>query len=141
MNTINHTMLGDLSTVIRDGKTFYENAATKVDDTELKTLFTRVAKFKVEMLKDLPTEARKTTPIVTDGIVSEVEKLYAEVAPLLEDKPLTWVARLAGSEGRVLKMSENIIADSKIPATERTTLTRFLPEMRSCHERMLAIAA
>ena len=41
-STIEHR-LNDLIEIARDGKSFYEEAATKVKDAELAALFTRIA--------------------------------------------------------------------------------------------------
>ena len=44
--------LNDLISIARDGKDFYEEAAQKVDDAELKTLFARIATTKAQIVGD-----------------------------------------------------------------------------------------
>ena len=52
---MNHSneKLNDLVEIARDGKNFYEHAATKVSDTELKNLFTRLAAIKGDIVLGL----------------------------------------------------------------------------------------
>jgi uncharacterized protein (TIGR02284 family) len=57
MNHSNHVLNG-LVSATRDGKRFYALAAIEVTDSELKALFTRLAKVKGEIVQGLSTEIR-----------------------------------------------------------------------------------
>lgn len=87
MNHSNH-ILNDLNCATRDGQSFYEHAATKVDSPELKALFTRLAKVKGEIVHGLSNEIRTGGDKPTDAGTwsGDFSKLYGDVRALLGDK-------------------------------------------------------
>jgi uncharacterized protein (TIGR02284 family) len=131
-------ILNDVVSVTRDGKSFYEHAASKVDDVELKTLFTRMAAVKGEIVSGLSTQikAMGATPSDHGTWVGEIEQRYGELRALLGDKNYAYVAQLEDSEDRLLKAFDQAIKDQDTPAAARDVLNRFLPEVRSCHDLM-----
>jgi uncharacterized protein (TIGR02284 family) len=139
MNHSNH-ILNDLVSATRDGKTFYELAATKVDSPELKTLFTRLAKVKGEIVHGLSNEIRSVgeKPSETGTWTGDFNKLYGEIRALLGDKNYAYVAQLEDSEDRLMKAFEKALSDVKTTPSAHTVITRCMPEVRACHEIMRA---
>ncbi|HMB57911.1 MAG TPA: PA2169 family four-helix-bundle protein [Arenimonas sp.] len=136
---MNHNKhLNDLVAVARDGKDFYEYAATRVDDQELKSLFTRMAGIKGEIVQGLSSEIKATGDVPTQSgtIVGDMNKLYGSVRALLGNKDYAYVAQLEESEDRLLKAFNIAIADKDTTATALAVLNRLLLQVRQCHEQM-----
>ena len=139
MNHSTH-ILNDLVSATRDGKGFYEYAATAVTNPELKTLFTRLAKVKGEIVLGLSNEIRATgdKPADTGTWSGDFNKLYGEVRALLGDKHYAYVTQLEESEDRLLKAFNKALDDKDTTAHARTIITRYMPEVRSCFDIMQA---
>ncbi|MEO7478907.1 MAG: PA2169 family four-helix-bundle protein [Lysobacteraceae bacterium] len=137
MNHTNHT-LNDLVEVARDGETFYEHAAVKVDQPDLRILFTRIAMVKRDIVKSLSSEllARGEKPADSGSWTGSFNKLYGDIRALLGNKDYAYVAQLEESEDRLLKGFEKAINDKETSDSARHVLTRLLPEVRNCHELM-----
>ena len=137
---MNHThhILNDLVEVARDGESFYEHAATKVDQPELRILFTRLAMAKRNIVKELSVEvaARGEKPAGSGSWTGSFNKMYGDVRAALGGKDYAYVAQLEESEDRMLKGFEKAINDKDMPASARLVLTRLLPEVKQCHELM-----
>ena len=139
---MNHSnqILNDLICATRDGQGFYEHAATKVDSPELKALFTRLAKVKGEIVHGLSNEIRAGGGKPTDAGTwsGDFSKLYGDVRALLGDKNYAYVAQLEESEDRLLKAFDKALSDKDTSTNAHTVITRFMPEVRSCHDIMRA---
>ena len=137
MNHSNH-ILNDLVSATRDGKSFYELAATKVDSPELKALFTRLAKVKGDIVQGLSNEIRAVgeKPADTGTWTGDFDKLYGEVRALLGDKNYAYVAQLEESEDRLMKAFDKALNDQETSPSAHTIITRYLPEVRTCHDIM-----
>jgi uncharacterized protein (TIGR02284 family) len=137
MNHSNH-ILNDLVAATRDGKSFYELAATKVDSPELKALFTRLAKVKGDIVDGLSNEIRAfgDKPAETGTWTGDFNKLYGEVRALLGDKNYAYVAQLEESEDRLMKAFSKALSDEETSPSAHTIITRYLPEVRTCHDIM-----
>jgi uncharacterized protein (TIGR02284 family) len=129
-------IINDLVAASRDGKSFYELAASKVTDSELKPLFTRLAKVKGGIVQGLSTEVR------TDEIKSpepgswssDLDKLYTDIRGHLGEKNYGYVAKLEESEARLLKAFEKVQNNDDTSNAARGVLGEYLPEMRKCHD-------
>lgn len=131
-------ILNDIISVTRDGKDFYEHAATKVDDSELMTLFARMATVKGQIVSGLSAEikAMGDKPAEKGTMAGDMSQMYGDLRAMLGNKDYAYVAKLEDSEDRLLKAFDEAIADKDTPATTRDILGRFLPEVRSCHDVM-----
>ena len=137
MNHSNH-ILNDLVSATRDGKSFYELAATKIDSQELKALFTRLAKVKGDIVNGLSKEIRALgdQPAETGTWSGDFNKLYGEVRALLGDKNYAYVAQLEESEDQLMKAFDKALNDEHTSPSAHTIITRYLPEVRACHDIM-----
>lgn len=137
---MNHSTkkLNDLVAIARDGKTFYEQAALKVDDPSLKTLFTRIAGAKGQIVQGLSSEikAEGDKPAESGTLVGEISKIYGEVRALVGNKDYAYVAQLEESEDRLLKAFGEVRADKDLSPAAAAVLNKLEPEVRQCHELM-----
>jgi uncharacterized protein (TIGR02284 family) len=139
MNHSNHILNG-LVSATRDGKSFYEHAATVVTNPELKALFTRIAKVKGDIVLGLSNEIRAVgeKPADSGTWTGDFNKLYADVRSLLGDKNYAYVSRLEESEDQLMKAFDKALNDTETTETAHTIITRYMPEVRSCHDIMRA---
>ncbi|WP_058834365.1 PA2169 family four-helix-bundle protein [Luteimonas abyssi] len=132
-----HT-LNDLIAIARDGRDFYQEAAQKVDDAELKTLFVRIAGVKESIIADLGSAVQSVggEPEDSGTLRGSMQEMYGKIRAALGDKEYGYVAELEESEDRLLHAFEDAIKDEKTPPAARDVVTRLMPEVRSCHDVM-----
>ena len=138
MNHSNH-ILNDLVSVARDGQDFYQHAADKVVDPDLKSLFTRIAGIKADIVATLSSEIKAAggdKPTQSGTIVGELNKLYGDLRALAGGKDYAYVAQLEHSEDRLVKAFEDARNDNDIAPSALAVLNRLEPEVRQCHELM-----
>jgi uncharacterized protein (TIGR02284 family) len=130
--------LNDLVAIARDGKSFYDHAAPKVDDATLKTLFSRIAAVKGDIVQGLSGEVRAEgdTPADSGTLVGGISQVYGDVRALLGNKDYAYVAQLEEAEDRMIKAFDDALADKELAPAAVTVLTRLAPEVRQCHELM-----
>ncbi|MFC7520730.1 PA2169 family four-helix-bundle protein [Xanthomonas populi] len=130
--------LNDLIAISRDGKEFYDEAATKVGDAELATLFRRIAGVKSDIVSNLSNvvAAAGGTPETSGTMVGTMQQFYCKVRATLGDAKYGYVAELEESEDRLLKAFDETIADQDTPAAARDAALRLLPGVRACHDVM-----
>jgi uncharacterized protein (TIGR02284 family) len=138
--THSNEVLNDLMTATRDGKSFYELAANEVTDSELRNLFTRIAKVKSEVAHGLAEEVRAEgdTPVYDGNWNADIARNYLEVRALLGDKNYTYVAQLDSAEEDLLEEFDKALADPRTTVHAREVIAQYLPEIRSCHVIMEA---
>lgn len=132
-----HT-LNDLIEIARDGKEFYEEAASKVDDADLKALFIRIAGIKAAIVNELGGAVQAAGgKVETSGTVAgDMQRFYGKVRATLGDEAYGYVAELEESEDRLLEAFEKAADDRDVPVAARDVVNRLLPEVRSCHQVM-----
>lgn len=140
MNTqkkIQHS-LNDLIEIARDGQSFYQEAAQKVDDAELASLFTRIAAVKSDIVTSLSAEvaAAGGEPADSGTMVGSMHQFYTKIRTTLGDTQYGYVAELEESEDRLLNAFNETIADSDTPAAARAKVQQLLPQVRECHDVM-----
>lgn len=132
-----HT-LNDLIEIARDGKEFYEEAAQKIDDPDLKALFTRIAGVKAAIVNELGSVVQAAGGRVeaSGTATGAMQQFYGKVRATLGDKAYGYVSELEESEDRLLEAFEKTAEDASVPVAARDVVTRLLPEVRSCHQVM-----
>ena len=130
--------LNDLISIARDGKDFYEEAAQKIDDAELKTLFARIATNKAQIVNELSAavQAAGGTPEDSGTMVGSMQQMYGKLRATLGDKEYGYVAELEESEDRLLEAFDEAARDADTPPAARDVVVRLLPEVRACHDVM-----
>lgn len=132
-----HT-LNDLIEIARDGKEFYEEAASKVDDADLKALFIRIAGIKAAIVNELGGAVQAAGgKVETSGTVAgDMQRFYGKVRATLGDEAYGYVAELEEAEDCLLEAFEKAADDRDVPVAARDVVNRLLPEVRSCHQVM-----
>ncbi len=140
MNTqtkIQHS-LNDLIEIARDGYNFYLEAAKKVDDAELASLFTRIAAVKSDIVASLSAEvtAAGGEPAEHGTMVGSMHQFYTRIRTTLGDTQYGYVAELEESEDRLLDAFNETLADPDTPSPARAKVQQLLPQVRECHDVM-----
>lgn len=140
MNTqkqIQHS-LNDLIEIARDGESFYQDAAKKVDDAELSSLFTRIAIVKRDIVASLSAEvaAAGGEPTESGTMVGSMHQFYTSIRTTLGDTQYGYVAELEESEDRLLDAFNETLADPETPMQARAKVEQLLPRVRECHDVM-----
>jgi uncharacterized protein (TIGR02284 family) len=138
MNHSNH-LLNDLVSITRDGQDFYQHAAAKVSDPDLKALFGRIATIKAEIVTNLSAEIKAAggaNPTQSGTIVGELNKFYGDLRSMLGGKDYAYVAQLEQSEDRLVKAFEIARNDRDLAPSALAVLNRLEPQVRQCHELM-----
>ena len=136
--TQNSTKLNQLIEILRDGKKFYDDAATKVTDSTLRTLFHDMSTVRGAVIADLSAEVRMEgeTPAEGGTMVGGLSKVYADaLAALTSDKNTTYVNQLEGAEDRLLHAFEEAAKETESPKV-REILARHAPKVRRMHDLM-----
>ena len=136
-NETAHT-LNDLVAIARDGQEFYSEAAQKVEDQELSTLFNRIASVKGKIVSELAgaVQAAGGKPDMDGTMVGSMQKMYGTIRAALGDTQYGYVAQLEESEDRLLHAFEDTVGDSDTPTEAREIAAQLLPEVRQCHDTM-----
>lgn len=140
MNTqkkIEHS-LNDLIEIARDGEQFYTEAAGKVKDAELSSLFTRIAGVKRDIVARLSADvaAAGGKPAEHGTLVGSMQQFYGKVRAALGDTQYGYVAELEESEDRLLHAFDETLTDADTPAAARSEVQALLPKVREVHAVM-----
>ena len=138
MKHSNH-VLNDLVAIARDGQDFYQHAASKVSDPELKNLFARIGTIKSEIVTSLSAEIKAAggeKPTQSGTLVGEFNQLYGDLRAMAGSKDYQYVAQLEQSEDRMVKAFAAARNDAQISPSALAVLNRIEPEVRQCHELM-----
>jgi uncharacterized protein (TIGR02284 family) len=137
---MNHSndILNDLVSTARDGQEFYEHAATKVKDPQLKTLFKRIARVKSDIVQGLSNEVRSSgdEPATSGTWHGDFNRFYGEVRAMLGRKDFAYVAQLEESEDQLVKAFDRAMNSEETTPHARSVIAAFLPEVRECHDTM-----
>jgi uncharacterized protein (TIGR02284 family) len=134
---IQHT-LNDLIEIARDGADFYAEAAGKVENAELSTLFTQMAGHKREIVTGLSADvaAAGGNPADHGTMVGSMQQAYGNVRSALGDNNYGYVAQLEEAEDRLLKAFKETIADNDTPSAARAAAQKHMPRVQECHDIM-----
>jgi uncharacterized protein (TIGR02284 family) len=134
---IQHT-LNDLIEIARDGGEFYTEAAGKVQDAELASLFTRMASHKREIVTALSGEvvAAGGKPADHGTMVGSMQQMYGKMRAALGDTKYAYVSELEESEDRLLHAFQDTLQDEDTPAQARAAAQALLPRVQECHDIM-----
>ncbi len=130
--------LNELIAITRDSAQFYDEAAGKVDNTRLKTLFTDMAAAKNglvgAMSRDVKLEG--ATPAQDGTFRGSLHRIYGDVRAKFGSKDFAYVSELEESEDRMLEALNNVVKDKDVPAPIKTAVTSYLPKVQEQHNLM-----
>ena len=132
--------LNDLIEIARDGSEFYTEAAEKVKDPELASLFSKMAAHKREIVNGLSMDvaAAGGKPAEHGTMVGSMQQFYGKVRAAFGDTNYGYVAELEESEDRLLGAFKDVLKDNELPPAVRQEVTQLLPEVQECHNVMRA---
>ena len=133
-STIEHR-LNDLIEIARDGKSFYEEAATKVKDTELSALFVRIAGVKARIVSSLSSAVVATggKPAEHGTMVGSMQQFYGKVRAAFGDTHYGYVAELEESEDRLLAAFQDVLNENDLPPAVPPEVTAWLPDPQASY--------
>lgn len=130
--------LNDLIAITRDSAEFYTEAANKVNNAQLKTLFAHMANSKNglvgAMSRDVKLEG--ATPAQEGTFRGSLDQFYGGIRAKLGDKDYAYVSELEESEDRLLNALGNVIKDEDVPAPVKATVNTYMPTVKQQHETM-----
>ena len=112
--------LNDLIAISRDGQEFYQEAAQKVEDAELATLFRRMAAVKAEVVTALAqvVQASGGTPEQEGTLAGSIRQGYTKVRAALGDRRYAYVAELEETEDRLLHAFDEVFQERVAPGAQ-----------------------
>ena len=136
-NKIQHS-LNDLIEIARDGGDFYTEAAGKVKDSELSSLFGQMATHKRDIVAGLSASvaAAGGKPADHGTVVGTMHQAYGKVRAALGDTNYAYVAELEDAEDRLLAAFRETISDTGTPPAARAAAEQFMPRVVECHNIM-----
>lgn len=129
--------LNELIEITRDGQRFYEHASQQVRDSHLQALFATMSRGKTEVIEALKEAvvANHDVPASGGTFLGPLQRVYADTrATLSTDEIEVYVAQLEDAEDRILHAFEEAL--DKADPDMRLLLSREMPKVRACHERM-----
>jgi len=130
--------LNELIAVTRDSAQFYGDAATKTGNTQLKSLFQRMAASKNGLITEMAHEVQaEGADVETDGTFrGSLNRMYGDVRAKLGDEDYAYVAQLEESEDRMLHAFKDVLEDNDTPAPVRDAVRKHLPMVKEQHDLM-----
>jgi len=135
------TSLNEMIRALNDGRTFYQDAASKVTREDLKRLFERMARTKTAIVNDMKNKVvfSGEEPSDDGSLGGGVRKAYADIrAKLATDKEASYVAQLEQFEDRILESFRAAITESKDPEV-RGLAQKYMPDVTRDHDEMRAL--
>lgn len=138
--------ISDLIEISEDGTAFYEEAAQKVKDKKVSTLFARLAKAKSELAAELSgevkpapkTKAKKAVKKPASSLV-ELSKVYAGMRKQWPDSPVERFTRMAEIEGQLQTTFQKVVLDRDHSFVVRVLAKQYVSkaevlnkELRAC---------
>lgn len=140
--TTDTATLTDMIHVLNDGKTFYQEAASKVSRPDLKRLFERMAQTKAAIANDIKTTVvfgGAEPPLDEGSVGGGLRKAWAELrTKLSHDKEAEYVSQLEEFEDRILESFREAVVESKDPEV-RAVAQKYMPEVTRDHNEMRAL--
>ncbi|MEP6938740.1 MAG: PA2169 family four-helix-bundle protein [Rudaea sp.] len=133
--------LKDLVEVLNDGKTFYEDAAAKVNRPELRDLFRRMAGTKAAIVSDLQSKIVQRGVDAPDGnsVAGTLLKAWGELRVSISSAPnVEYVSQLEDFEDRIVATFKHA-ADKSEDADVRAIAARHMPQVLRDHSEMRAL--
>lgn len=130
--------LCDLTQIARDGQVFYEDAAAKAEDAEVRETTLAMAAVRRHLVEEFShlLQIRGEEPPASGTLVGSMHKLYTDLrARWSGDRDGVYVSELEEAEDRLLHTFESALVDVEADDA-RAVLRRYVPLARAAHERM-----
>lgn len=131
-------LLNTLIEVSRDGQKFYSDAANKVKDPDVRTVFETQANAREQLINDLSRHVavRGESASSDETFVGRTRKLYADtLAKLKTDSDGVYIKQLAEAESRLLNHFREAL-EAVDTEEVRRVLVGHMPIVQAAHDRM-----
>jgi uncharacterized protein (TIGR02284 family) len=130
--------LNELISVTRDSAEFYNDAASKVENPQLRTLFTDMAASKNGLLGAMTREVKTdgATAAAAGTFSGILRQTYGDVRAKLGDNDYAYVSELEATEDRMLGAWNNVLKDDDVPKPVKEAVTSYLPKVKAHHDLM-----
>ncbi len=131
--------LNELISVTRDSAAFYGDAATKVDNPQLRTLFNDMADSKNGLVGAMTREVKASgEPAAEAGTFTGIlRQTYGDIrAKMGDDKDYAFVSQLEETEDRMLGAWHNVLKDDDVSKPVKEVVTSYLPKVKAHHDLM-----
>jgi uncharacterized protein (TIGR02284 family) len=131
----------ELVQIARDGASFYNEAMQKVEDPQIKAIFSNMAQHKQRIIESLSTNLRMNDeePPARGTAAGMIRQGYADLLAAVSSKDAkVYVSQLEETEDRLLRNFEEAIADADDPSV-KSLLQTHMPQVRACHDEMRAL--
>ena len=131
--------LNELIAVTRDSAEFYTDAAVKVDNPQLRTLFTDMADSKNGLVGAMAREVKTdgATAAKAGTFTGILRQTYGDVrARLGNNSDFTYVSELEATEDRMMDAWNNVLKDDDVPKPVKQAVTSYLPKVKAHHDLM-----
>ncbi len=101
----------------------------------------RFAEVKGAIARAVPDGFRAAEKLADNGTWSgDLNNMFADIRVLLGDDTRACMVLLEESEQRLLKALDTVLLDPGTSPVARDAVSRFLPELRTCHQLLRAQA-
>lgn len=130
--------LNDLLEITRDSASVYSDAASKVPNPQLKTLFGQMAESRSGLVVALSEKVRSQgeVPAKFGTVRGTLSEFYTDVRSKFGDANYGYVCGLEAIEDRLPTAFNNVVADNDVPAPVKSVVSGFLPTIRQHHDLM-----
>lgn len=130
--------LNDLIAITRDSAEFYTEAANKVSNAQLRTLFVNMAKSKNELVGAMSRDVKLegANPVKEGTFRGKLQQFYGDIRAHLGDKDYAYVSELEQTEDRLLNALDNVVKDTDVPTPVKATVSTYLPTAKQQHDTM-----
>lgn len=131
--------LNELIAITRDSAEFYSDAATKVDNPQLRSLFSGMADSKNGLVGAMSRDIKETgaRPAEAGTFRGVLHQIYGDAkAKFGDNKDYAYVSELEETEDRLLGAWNNVLRDDDVPAPVKNAVTSYLPKVKQHHDLM-----
>lgn len=130
--------LNELIEVTRDSAQFYTDAAQKVDNPQLKTLFSGMAASKNGLVGAMSSDVRQegATPAKDGTFRGSMHKVYGDIRAKFGDSDYAYVSQLEESEDHMLHAFNDVLQDKDAPEPVKGAVRSHLPKVQQHHAEM-----
>lgn len=137
--------LSDLIEISEDGFAFYEEAAQKVKDKKLSSLFAKLAKVKSELVQELSGEVKAPARKPARGArkpastLGELSQAYAGLRKAPAAAPAERYQRMAEVEGQLQSTFQKVVLDKDQSFVVRVLAKQYVSKAEVLNKELRAV--
>jgi uncharacterized protein (TIGR02284 family) len=131
--------LTELMAVTKDGLAYYEQAAQRADNNNLKILFKRLAQVKSELASSLSNEIAVSARTKLGEWAIDTQATYRELGGKHRKPDAEHVIRLEEAENRLLQGLQRVAKDRTVSYLVRVVALQYVSKATPFHGQMRAM--